>query len=1775
MKRFINSLILFVLFTLSASAQDFKLFYAKNVTDVTQFRNMTELDKQLSWREVSNGSIDGNLDDVKQVKDMLSLTRMKGLDDQRLFWKMRDEMLLCFRIDDPNSNNSTFRVEINYGQDDSGKDIKGMLTTRKYFFANMPLSSDSISINVWRIKDPTKRINFRYWVYDWDDDNVYIFQLDQKRQSTGDTYKMEYVTSYADQEGDIISESHVLELKETKFQSFYVPEGHSLTDVFFLTGNAQEGDVKLRMDMNDIHPGIDIDHQLEVPSLLPTFKLAKHENREMMNFNWVGTGLFEKYDTLFIKLFNEKAKTVSKAKMNVHRVDEDGELVNDNTLRYLGYDSESQCHKVLTFGHPAYVEILVDDYLPLVYRYKGAADRMTNIVSSDLCSAKLSLRKGNPDDGGIAIADQYFRYLNDESIDVRRISAAGDTISYTLCDLQEVNISGKMPSENVAYMSDAGNNYPKLYNNKPIEKYAQFVIVFSTPKGGDSPQCKMTVTEKESKKTHEANPESTEVIAASKFTNFTRDYYYMRYDMTEAIPFNKECLLTLSTPKASYNKFPSFSNTHIDNEKEKEKGEEKAKEIVSPKDGREGQFKALQDFGWGAMIPMNFKFSTPLFTFQIGSNWDFTGQTFNIFISGMFNFQKNAKAQADPERTQADQQKLDAARKNAKAIQNWKYKSWEKGEGNKKKTKSLSLSDSKVKYEDWVMNELDGLFKVQAKHVGGYGQIGVKAAIRMPLALSWLPDVTDMNLSELALVGQIGYGMVFTPKLENDEQGGGGEGDDQGEGEGDDQDDNNDDDDVDDDDLLEAPALTPTLPKMTSTMYTMPQAKLGMPTMTYASRRAKVNPLELLMTAQGKLNKFCKDYVKIDIGAQYDINLAFEGGLKSLGKRELYDFNFEKDKAIYVHTQFTIMGAAWAGLKLGYQPLVSLDFGGRIGAKVQLMLGWVWPFNDDAEKTTYWGHRGMFLGGAQVYVTFSSCLFQFFWRGGIQGGLPWLWPNNVDNPYHSKFPSWLPDKEDKAPILSPTLRALDQNELGRPLVGGLFYDANPHFLDASHITYNSLGSVDDFNDDHIEMATLNEETVTSTETLSLPGTSATQHMRSKRGQTEVVAYRQTNMVVDKAAVNNENVMATDRVIEQSSQIRAAFRQADGTWKQTVVTPNDGMIDRMPVVTAQEDGKAAVLYQHGQVEAIDPAVSLDSIDNQRFVGDLMLRTYDPAKGWSEPTKMFNYTEEAFPLKYDLVMRNDTVLTGFMLEIPNSNEWGSLNGKYLTYAWKALNDDRAPRYAHGDLRCIDFFMNRVGDHVVSTVLYERPDTLREIYIKTLNMDGSDDGLAGSDLRIGRSMPNKVKIITDRSDDDSHDFAVLWTEASTTVKDVENGNKQLTDYATVINAVRIQLTDTPQMTYPLTVAAERDSLQLSDFDGYLDDALLKVVYTLVDPNTLESVIMYNEKEFTNGFESDVTYSREALLGSSTLPVNVYITNTGPSTIKAATDHINGQDIVIPNVLVQPLEEQVYVVQYPITDDFDGYMQSSVEVEYANVFKASQQTRRRAAPRNLLRQRRAFGKERVVAGQIDCRVVSRSIENGVNTFIVEVIDRSSRGLTPGTAVQVGAYTHPSALETIFGEAKVLVHPEDFTRMGAVRKAFAELKVSGITEPIDGYIACKIVDLESTEEKESDDDDGVRVENSSPVSNVSYVKLLTTEEPTAVDAPIKDEVKEHRVTATATEGGILLGNLEPGDEIRVFSSAGWTLYIEQATASTHLIPLKHHDVYIISAAKEVFKFTY
>ena len=282
-----------------------------------------------------------------------------------------------------------------------------------------------------------------------------------------------------------------------------------------------------------------------------------------------------------------------------------------------------------------------------------------------------------------------------------------------------------------------------------------------------------------------------------------------------------------------------------------------------------------------------------------------------------------------------------------------------------------------------------------------------------------------------------------------------------------------------------------------------------------------------------------------------------------------------------------------------------------------------------------------------------------------------------------------------------------------------------------------------------------------------------------------------------------------------------------------------------------------------------------------------------------------------------MRGDTVLVGATIYDATAD------ATRMIYVSKPLKSSQAT-YVDEQIVPYNFFMNRVGRNGVIAMAYERADSVREVYVKTLSMNGQSDGRAGCDIGVGRCNPERVKIVCDRSDDDTEDFAVLWTEANNIIRDPAEGNYSTKELGTILNASRIHLSETPSITYPLTVAVATDSLMLIDFDGFLNDDRIEVVYSLADVESGAAVIMKNEKVFTNSFEADVTYSREALIASSSLPVNVTIRNTGTSTINSAEVIINGKSIAIADVFVAPLSEKTFTVQYPLTADFDGYMES-----------------------------------------------------------------------------------------------------------------------------------------------------------------------------------------------------------------------------------------------------------
>ena len=1667
MKRLTNTILFLTMMAMTAVAQDFKLYYAKNVTDVTHFSDdVDELAKQLDWKEVANNSIDGNQKEVYDLKEMLSSTRMKGLEDQQQFWRMRDHTLLCFRIDGGDTS-GTYSVDVDYGSNAEGQPNRKSLTTSKYFFANMPQEAKDITIKVCRDGDLEHPFIFRYSVYDWDNDNVYLFQLDQKRQSTGDTYRMEYVTSYVDAEGEQHSQSNMLELQATKFQSFYLPEGHTLSEVFFLTGNSEEGDVKLRVKLEDIHPGIDMDWRLNIPRLSSEFNLDKHENREMMNFNWLGTGLFEKYDTLFLKLYDHEGMIVSDAEINVHRVNEKGQKVNDNKLCYLGYDSKSEQHRVLTYGHPAYIEILADGCMPTLFRYKGAAEAGSKIVSEDLCSAKLTLREGYVDDNEIGMSDQYLRYLND-----LHVVAARKGVDYCVCDVREIDLASKLSVDTLVYMENAGNDYPKLYNNDPIKNLAQLEVVFSSPKGSKNPTCQLTVTELKNKKQHVAANQELNVVSAKEFTRFNRDYYFLRLSLVDVVPQNSVCSLSLTTPQSTYEDFPMLMNLHFDPEAQKKSAEDQTRKSTDAPSGSEGVAKADQESKLGLSFPPTFKFDLGPMKMKTGLTIDVLKQMISFFVSGSVNAQ-NQEEKPGP--------KLSKARENAKNVSEWNYSTFKADPNGKDKDNpkaDVSFAESKLKFDDWVKQESASIFDVSKNHVGLYYGGGFKIALQKPMI-----DSLHFQLQEASLFVEGGAGFCWG------------------------------------------------IDKKSGAM-------------------AEV--------AEGL------EYIGLvpDFGAVVDANIRVDAGIKSFDKKMVSSMSANN---MGLFTNLTISGriGAWASVRTPQTCLGGFQMGFRAGAKTAFQAGMAVPFDCSDYGA---GCRYMLLGIVELFANFHALFLH--WDGSLyfRAGHEWLFPNDDNtNPFHKDFPHWI-KKNGSRPNLRTiansyrVLKAPEPSSLGAALLPEVASNANPHFIDSKHVVFNNVAAPGNYNDDHVALYDMDTKTTT---TLSDGKMAAMQHMRSKRGESEVVVFQQLTETVDNDAINDENSLVKNQEILSKTIIRSTFRQQDGTWKQFDVTADDGFTDQHPVVTIQDDGKAACVYQHGQMKKIDVPSYVDPIMSYRLVGELQLRTFD-GNTWSAPTKLFDIDADHQPAQYDLFMRGDTVLVG--INMTDSKCASST----FTYASKPL-DSPTVTYVDETLKPLNFFMNRVGQNAVIAMLYERPDSTRDVFVRTLAMNGRGDGRSGCDLGLSQSSPDRVKIICDRSDDNTNDFAVLWTEANNILLDPVEGNKANEKMGAVLNASRVHLSMSPSVSYPISMGAETDSLYMADFDGFLDDSYISVVYTLAESKSGSAIVMHNEKQFTNSFESDVTYTRNALLGSSLLPVNVTIRNTGTSAIKSAVVTINGEQIEIPNSFVPPLKQTVFTVQYPITDSFDGYMESSVEVEYANVFKVRQQLSRRGVMRNLLRQTSETGSERVAIGDIDCNVVNRKVEDGgTNIFTVELIDRSSRGLIPGTAVLVGVYLHSALENTLTNEKGTIVNVEDFHQQGGVRKAYAKVRVSGITEPISAFIVPKIID------QTVNDINPFIVANSRASNNAPYVTLFPSADPSKIVRPSLDKEPEgHRVGVKYEENGVRLSRLEADDEIRLFNAQGMAVHISKPSASSLFIPLNQHGVYILSAGGEVFKFKY
>lgn len=1663
MKKCICPLLLlplyFLLVSTKAQAQDFKLYFANNVTDVTDFSKIEDASSPLMWREVKNTDMSGNLAEVTDVMNMFASTEKKFRKQQRQFWTMRDHCLLCFRINDGSGTTGSYVVEVT---DSVGKKPQ-TITVSRFFYVNAPRQGEDVKIRVYKFGDENNCISFKYSVYDWDDDNLYIFQLDSKRQLVNETYRLQYVLGHTDAEGEFQTDTTTLALRDSTFQSFYVKDGHDLLDVFLISGEESkpEEEHKLRLNKARLHTGVTLDPDFSVTQLSPTFKLDKHENRELVNFNWIGSGLYERFDTLYVKLLNSEGEDIPRATFNIEAINDKGERIpNEQGMKYIGYDRNLKQHKILTYGRPAYMEVIASGYVPRLYKYPGAADPKTRIVDEALCSATVQLLTNRNADGSIAMSSAHVEVLRD----TKTVIAIGQT-DYAVCDLDDLDITFRPAADTLFYVEDAGHQYPKVFSNKSkVEKYAHLKLSFACPRGQSISSVMLFAKDVDNDKDYEFDRPSTKTIDISDFPSFQYNYVDMDYRMVDVLPQNTTCRLKMVAGNYDYDQFPYMFNMYLDRSEMHDQVDKDINKQMpgANNDERDAMF-ADQDFNFS--FPGNFSLDVKPLNFSTSINVNFTKQVINVKSSVSYN-----TAASDPKRKTLRDEAKEFSKPGKETL-------WESDDSDNKLKWDGKGTNS---FDDWVLKEMDDIFSYSPATIGAGWFFTGSAAFDIPFGKNAGQGGNYIVFKNLGI--SVGYGIsLATPDLMNN-----------------------------------------------------------------------------YFSSSG----FTKIFNKLPcfhIGLNFDARVQLDAGIKMFDDKGA---TFDSDSwGYYGNLTGKVKVGAWAEFSTPGNPIFSFAAGVRGGIKIGAGVGMAGPFKAKAPDL---GAYILVVGGVEAYASIHTFLFNWSARAGVTFGKKWLFPDNDHNPFHSKYPYWIPKKEAKS-VAESYRRAplLGASTFGYALTNDVASDANPHFIDGEHVVYNDLRDPADYNDDRVTLMNIEDKTKTD---LSETETVSTRHMRSKRGEHEIVVFEELDRKIGADEIQSDNSLEKSNEMSARTSLSARIKNiATGKWEKSQITTDDNIVDSKPVVTIQDDGKAACVWQRGNMYTQTQTVASDTLYNNSLRGNLVLSIYD-GNTWSSPVNLFSLDEDHVASEYDLIMRNDTVLVGSSItDFPLD----SLHTKrHFSYAsvdvlYKQVKKTEDP------LNPMHFFMNRVGQHSVIAMLYEKNDSTRDIFVKTLAMSGRGNGLAGSDVGANYCSPNRVKIVCDRAAESLDDFAILWTEMNNVAHNGGDDDINTEEVHQMLNASRISLQPEPHITAPITVGCERDSLIMTDFDGFLDDARIKVVYSLSNIETGAAVLMTNEKYFSNSFEYDISYPKVAVLASRFLPLNLEVRNTGTSAINKVTANINDSEFVVEDSYVPPLQKRTFVVNYPIDDNFDGYITSDVTVDYDNVFRANIHPKRKIS---LRRQAKSKSTANAAMEDIECRLVGHSVENGVNNFVVELIDHSVRGISASNAVHVGIYAHPSLLEPLVDGAQNIVTADDFCEIGGLRKAYTTVKVADIKEPLRAYMNIHVFNTNTA--ASTNDLTIAHVENKSGSNNAHYITLLPHSDPTIVEQIVKSGAA-HQVSFTVKEadGGVRISDLRKGAHLRIFTVNGLQVYNKRDTATEVFVPLKGNTIYLISDGSEILKY--
>lgn len=1748
MKKFLFQIALLLTVLTLQAQKKWSVYFANNIGDVTRVAKIKENDQQLHWTEISNGMVAGNRADVQAVQKMFADRRQKTRTDQKLFWKMRDDNLLCFRINDGKGTHGEYEVRVKSGK---GRELKKNVTS--YFFVNTESGTDSIDIT-FNPKNcgPNDTIRFKYYIYDWNNKDLLLFKLDSRRRRTGLTYQLEYVM----QDFSHTKESTGrLSLSGSSFQSFYLPQDSMLKAVYLVS----EGKNRVAIDLKRLIWGANLSDKLNRLWLNDNFTLDKHENRELTIFNMLGSGLFEQYDTLFLQVLGkdgspiacvpskDNAKLASGFRFHVAQVDENGKYVRTLDNSYVGY-RKNGIHKILTNGNPAYIEVIAPDHYSAVYKYGGAMDPATKVMKKERTSGVLRLMPRTKDATGATDISAREMYVLKDTHQEQAYNGE----SYRVFAIDSCDLSVKSSSSEFKFFEDAACQKKKLVNGKPVDKYAEISVAFSVPKASNISSVPVELTALvQGSNTSVTLPKSTDaVLNGNDYPCFERSYRQQRWNLVGALhEVNTKYKLSLKLNGAELKDMPYVLRRDVKEEEAIKNSREKAEKCIfkdwEPKGELNSNFSL---FGQVGSFSIKSK-DIPGIYFGIKPYIDIFKEVFELDIIFSMGFRSKG----------TDDNPTMGQRMRNSYVENRQRSRFQVGNEfgamNAKANAGFDLQNQrklapKRSSKKWVQAELDDIMKVSQNKLGHGPFVDILATI----ALNWQKESQAEVFSLKNLTGTLGYGLFAGYAVDIGEKFNVG--------------------------WLQKINKILQL-RFEFAAQTSLQLTLGVKSFNYKNGD---------IITDRKYGFFLEPMGVAKLGASIGFYTHFGSGDKWTPE------NTSGEKNPYKY---------WA------TRLFSASIHGRFGAKVMgKYAGFIKLPDGDYDQG---GMFSFFLGG-DLTADIKIPLFHYNINvgGQIIGGKAML-PNSRYNPANPEYPNYDPHAKAPslaprwssltAPRLAPRIAATSEQDmpkfnLGENLIERLDGRAQPRFLgeDRFVIVHNNQTDIDKSDDQLMEYPVAFDTTAGKKMSkadgvgISSPGRYVQNFSVAKEGQREIVVYEE--MTRDLASKTGD----VDKDLEQAKYMAivadvSSMSPDDQTWKQHLVAYDENVIDCEPktavmvyttpvhagggvtdvAVCVWKRGRYVMPVSEEEMADNNPEVreeqrkALKVTDMRSFEGDLMMSVFDGTQ-WLPAESILKVTKNDILKSYQVVMVNDTILTAVNIMPANKD---SLE---LRYYCKPPDKPMLPAVVD-KMTPIDFSLDLVGVNPFVAILHAPDSSSTDIYVKAIDLEGHYTGY-GADLDIAQYNPMSVRLLADKEVQSPEDFAVVWEKFDNGIR--QKGEMLETDSVQImLNCSRVYMRENLQATPFITLASSADKLKMTAYDVFLDNDKARALWTLTDPTTDATYLMRNEVEFYDDFDYSIGYSQQTMLDDESMPVNIYIYNTGDTPIISVEGNVNDQYFKFDDIFINPYSMQTFTIDYKLPAAFNGLLKPHDFIAIFDDLAGMKKAPRRGQSRRSV----AKADEDAVPApgftDIKCKLLSQTIEGTLNTVYVELTDND--GLNEYETLRVGLYPGHVADVPISSTAEVTLKAEDFEDIGGERKAYVTLTVDKLDEEQDVYLRARVYNdniLKSLGEDDQMTD--ALVDNLSWADNLRMLTLLPSELDNTTGLPVvtADE-KTHKVKVEKTDGGVWISGLEAGDYLRIFDAEAMPYCLNNNPASRLFVPINRHGVYVLSTGQEVVKFTY